>query len=63
MLRSRQVASLEPAVVCAASCCRPSTGIIDVHELLLALLADLEAHGGALLLQANVVRCRRTRHR
>ena len=54
MLDRAQVASLEPAVVCAAGLLSPSTGIIDVHELLLALLADLEAHGGALLLQANV---------
>src|SRR6185369_14177316 len=54
ILDRAQVASLEPAVVCAAGLLSPSTGIIDVHELLLALLADLEAHGGALLLQANV---------
>jgi L-2-hydroxyglutarate oxidase LhgO len=54
LLDGAQVALLEPAVVCAAGLLSPSTGIIDVHELLLALLADLESHGGALLLQSNV---------
>lgn len=54
LLDRAQVTQLEPAVVCAAGLLSPSTGIIDVHELLLALLADLESHGGALLLQSVV---------
>lgn len=54
LLDRTQVAQLEPAVACAAGLLSPSTGIIDVHELLLTLLADLESHGGALLLQAVV---------
>lgn len=54
LLDRAQVRLLEPAVVCAAGLLSPSTGIVDVHELLLALLADLESHGGALLLQSNV---------
>src|SRR5688572_17150244 len=54
LLDRTQVAQIEPAVVCAAGLLSPSTGIIDVHELLLALLADLESHGGALLVQSAV---------
>jgi L-2-hydroxyglutarate oxidase LhgO len=38
LLDRSQVAQLEPAVACAAGLLSPSTGIIDVHELLLALL-------------------------
>jgi L-2-hydroxyglutarate oxidase LhgO len=48
------VAELEPAVSCAAALLSPSTGIIDVHELLLSLIADLEASGGALVLHSAV---------
>lgn len=54
LLDRKQVAQLEPAVACAAGLLSPSTGIVDVHELLLALLADLESHGGALLLHSAV---------
>lgn len=60
VLDRAQVALLEPAVVCAAGLLSPSTGIIDVHELLLALLADLEAHGGTLLLQSSVTALKTT---
>ena len=60
LLDRSQVARLEPAVVCAAGLWSPSTGIVDVHELLLALLADLESHGGALLLQSLVSAARVT---
>jgi L-2-hydroxyglutarate oxidase LhgO len=34
----------------------PSTGIVDVHELLLVLIADLEAAGGALVLNSVLER-------
>ncbi len=61
LLDRDQVARLEPAVFCAAGLLSPSTGIIDVHELLLALLADLEAHGSALLLQSVVSAAKVTR--
>jgi L-2-hydroxyglutarate oxidase LhgO len=53
MLSARQVAELEPEVRCAAGLLCPSTGIVDVHELLLTLIADLEARGGALVLQSK----------
>ena len=61
LLDRDQVARLEPAVFCAAGLLSPSTGIIDVHELLLALLADLEAHGSAVLLQSVVSAAKVTR--
>lgn len=57
-LGPEEVRRLEPEVSCAAALHCPSTGIIDVHELLLVLLADLEAAGGTLLLQAEVVAVR-----
>jgi L-2-hydroxyglutarate oxidase LhgO len=54
MLDRREVQQLEPAVRCAAGLLSPSTGIVDVHELLMALLADVEAAGGTLVVQAAV---------
>lgn len=42
------VRDIEPAVRCAAGLWCPSTGIIDVHELAHALVADLESSGGAI---------------
>lgn len=53
-LNARQVHELEPAVTCAAALLSPSTGIVDVHELLTNLIADLEAAGGALVLHTSV---------
>jgi L-2-hydroxyglutarate oxidase LhgO len=49
------VAALEPEVLCTAALWSPSTGILSSHELMLALLGDLEAHGGALACRATVV--------
>ena len=37
--------SLEPSLSCEAAVLSPSTGIIDVHAYLLALLGDAERHG------------------
>jgi L-2-hydroxyglutarate oxidase LhgO len=45
---------LEPQVVCDAALLSPSTGIVDVHELLLAYAADLEGQGGSVVLQTRV---------
>ena len=41
-----KIAELEPAVRCTAAVLSPSTGIVDSHAFMLALQADLEAHGG-----------------
>ncbi len=50
-----QVAALEPAIRCVAALWCPSTGIVDSHALMLALLADAEAHGATLALSSRVV--------
>ena len=49
------VAALEPAVRCTAALWSPSTGIVSSHELMQALLGDLESRRGALACRAEVV--------
>jgi L-2-hydroxyglutarate oxidase LhgO len=49
-----QARELEPEVDCVAAMLSPSTGIVDVHELMLALLGDAESHGAMLALQTPV---------
>ncbi len=46
--------ALEPSLRCTAALLSPSTGIIDSHGLMLALLGDAEAHGAMLALQSPV---------
>jgi len=46
--------ALEPQLVCVAAVLSPSTGIIDVHQLMLALEGDLEDAGGVAVLKAPV---------
>jgi L-2-hydroxyglutarate oxidase LhgO len=46
--------ALEPQLVCVAAVLSPSTGIIDGHQLMLALQGDLEDAGGAVVLKAPV---------
>ncbi|MEX8520567.1 MAG: NAD(P)/FAD-dependent oxidoreductase [Leptothrix sp. (in: b-proteobacteria)] len=53
-LDAAQAAALEPALRCTAALLSPSTGIIDSHGLMLALLADAEAHGALLALRTAV---------
>lgn len=50
-----QARALEPALECRAALLSPSTGIIDSHGLMLALLGDVE-HAGGLLATHSVVR-------
>jgi L-2-hydroxyglutarate oxidase LhgO len=45
---------LEPQLVCVAAVLSPSTGIIDAHQLMLALEGDLEDAGGIVVLKAPV---------
>ena len=54
LLDRAAVAALEPAVACVAAVWCPSTGIVDSHALMLALLADAEAHGATLALSSRV---------
>lgn len=55
LLDEREVHELEPAVKCAAGLLSPSTGIIDVHGLLLALQGELEALGGIVAMGTRFV--------
>lgn len=58
-LSAAEARDLEPALACTAALLSPSTGIIDSHALMLALLGDMEAAGGALALSSPVVAVRR----
>jgi L-2-hydroxyglutarate oxidase LhgO len=53
-LSPREVARLEPEVRCAAALHSPSTGIIDVHELMHAFEADIESYGGHVVLGSGL---------
>lgn len=53
-LDARASRHLEPGVRCAAALLSPSTGIVDVHELMVALLADLEAAGATMAVKSTV---------
>jgi len=46
---------MEPALECAAALNSPSTGIIDSHALMLALLGDAEGAGAVLALKSPVL--------
>ncbi|MDC8773628.1 NAD(P)/FAD-dependent oxidoreductase [Roseateles albus] len=58
-LDAAQASALEPALRCEAALASPSTGIIDSHGLMLALLGDFESAGGALGLCSTVTGLRR----
>ena len=49
------VTAMEPALSAVAGLFSPSTGIVDSHALMLALLADFERAGGTLVLRSPVV--------
>jgi len=51
-LEAAQLREVEPALRAEAALWSPSTGIVDSHALMLALLGDLEAAGGALALRS-----------
>jgi L-2-hydroxyglutarate oxidase LhgO len=61
LLDAGEVAELEPAVRCAAALLSPSTGIVDVHELMLALLAELESGAGMTVFRTSVQEIEATR--
>jgi L-2-hydroxyglutarate oxidase LhgO len=50
-----EAATLEPEVRCVGALVSPSTGIVDSHALMLALLGDAESHGAMLALKSPVV--------
>lgn len=49
------VEAMEPEVVASAALFSPTTGIIDAHELMFALLADTESAGGTLITRSKVL--------
>lgn len=53
-LSAEQAQALEPALRCQAALLSPSTGIIDSHGLMLALLGQAQAHGAMLALLSPV---------
>ena len=53
-LEAAEVETLEPAVVCHGALLSPSTGIVDSHALMMALEGEIEAHGGAVVLNSVV---------
>lgn len=48
--------ALEPALECVGALLSPSTGIVDTHSFMLALLGEAERHGAALALQTPVAK-------
>lgn len=58
-LTASEVHALEPSVRCASGLLSPSTGVVDVHELMTSLLGDLEMHGGTLVTNTEVTGVRR----
>ena len=54
MLDGAEAQLLEPALTATAALLSPSTGIVDSHSFMLALLVDAEAHGAQLVLRAPI---------
>jgi len=54
-LGGSEAQALEPALRCAAALLSPSTGIVDSHGLMKALLADAEAAGATLVTRSPVL--------
>ena len=55
LLSAAQARAIEPQLDVVAALLSPATGIVDSHALMLALCADLEAHGGMLAMRAPVL--------
>ena len=53
-LNGEQARELEPDVECAGALLSPSTGIVDSHEFMTALQADIEGSGGTVVLNSAV---------
>ena len=54
-ITAEQARGMEPALHCTAALLSPSTGIVDSHGLMVALLADAENAGASLVLRSPVV--------
>ncbi len=53
-ISTEEAQELEPALTCTGALLSPSTGIVDSHALMLALLGEAEAHGAMLVLNTSV---------
>ncbi|MBY4898787.1 NAD(P)/FAD-dependent oxidoreductase [Cupriavidus sp. AU9028] len=60
LLTREEALALEPNLRCDAALLSPSTGIIDSHGLMLALLGDAEQHGAMLAVQSPVLQGKAT---
>lgn len=58
LLSAAEARQLEPQLQCEAALLSPSTGIVDSHGLMLALLGDLENAGGVLACNAPLAGAR-----
>lgn len=56
-----RVANAEPAVRCLEALFSPSTGIVDSHGLMLALIGDIEQAGGAIAYGSPFISAHRNR--
>ena len=56
LLNRQQARELEPALECTAALLSPSTGIVDSHGLMLALLGDAENAGAQAVFHTPLVR-------
>jgi L-2-hydroxyglutarate oxidase LhgO len=54
-LSAAEAQAMEPAVRCVRALFSPSTGIVDSHGLMLALLGEAEQHGAMLALDSPVL--------
>jgi L-2-hydroxyglutarate oxidase LhgO len=54
LIDATAIRDLEPALAAPAALLSPSSGIVDVHELMLAYLGDIEVRGGWLLRNSPV---------
>lgn len=59
MISGDQARRLEPAISCDVAIHSPSTGIIDVHELMHALLGDAQDHGAMLAVGSRALSAHR----
>jgi L-2-hydroxyglutarate oxidase LhgO len=57
-LTATEAKALEPEVACVAAVLSPSTGIVDSHGLMIALLGHAEANGAELVLNTSVTAIR-----
>jgi len=54
-LTGKEARALEPALKAERALLSPSTGIVDSHALMLALIGDAEAHGAMVALETPVI--------